>query len=91
MSVSRQRKEKMKESLDALSSCEHEQIYKIIRSHTDSVTCSDSGVLVSADVLSDECFEKLEKYIDFCFVQKKRLDADEATRSALYKSVHSTQ
>ena len=88
MLVNKQRKEKLKETLERLSDCEHEQIYKIIRVYTDNVTCSETGVLVSAEILGEECFDKIEKYIDFCFAQKKRLDADEAQRSALYKMLH---
>lgn len=79
----------MKDNLEKLSECEHEQIYKIVRKHTDQITCSESGVLVSAEILNNVCLTEIEKYIDFCFAQKKMLDDDEAHRNALYKSVHS--
>ena len=85
----RQRKEKLKEQLELLSDCEQEQIYKIIREYTDQVTFAETGVFVAADVLSPDCFCRVEKYVSFCQEQKKRLDADEAQRSALYKMVHS--
>lgn len=87
----RQRKEKLKENIEKLSECEHEQIYKIIRDYTTQYTCSESGVLVSADNLNDDCVSKIEEYISFCFAQQKRLDADEAKRVALYKSMHTTE
>lgn len=83
------RKEKLKESLDKLSECEHEQIFAIVQRFTEQFTCSESGVYVSADSLNEECISEIEKYIDFCIAQKQRLDADEAKRLALYKSVHS--
>ncbi len=84
------RKEKLKESLDKLSECEHEQIFAIVQRFTEQFTCSEAGVYVSADNLNEECITEIEKYIDFCTAQKQRLDADEAKRLALYKSVHST-
>jgi hypothetical protein len=75
--------------LDRLSDCEHEQIYKIIRDYTDNVTFSETGVLVSADILSENCFDRIEQYINFCVAQRQRLDADDAKRRALYKMIHS--
>lgn len=78
----------MKDNLEKLSECEHEQIYKIVRKYTDQVTCSETGVYVSAENLNSECINEIEKYISFCFAQQSMLDADEAHRSALYKSVH---
>ena len=79
----------MKVNLEKLSECEHEQIYKIIHKHTDHFTCSDSGVLISADNLPVECLDEIEKYINFCFAQKMMLDADEAHRTALFKTLRS--
>ena len=86
--MDRQRKEKLKNMIEKLSECEHEQIFKVIKKYTDQFTSSDSGILVSADNLTDDCIEEIEKYIDFCIAQKEMLDADEAHRIALYKSVH---
>jgi hypothetical protein len=83
--MSKQRKEKLKENLEKLSDCEHEQIYKIIREYTDQVTHAETGIFVSADSLGEDCFKKMEEYIDFCFAQKKRLEADEARRNEIYK------
>ena len=86
--MSKQRKERLKENLEKLSDCEHEQIYKIIREYTDQVTYAETGVFVSADAIGEECFEKIEEYVDFCFAQKKRLDADEMKRTQVYKMMH---
>ena len=83
----RQRKEKLSRNLERLSECEHEQIFKIVQEFTDQFTCAESGVLVSSDNVNPECLSKIEKYIDFCFEQKKMLDADDAQRAALFKSV----
>ncbi len=91
MEATRQQKERLKDNLEKLSECEHEQVFKIINKFTDQYTCSESGVLVSADNLNLECIEEIQKYIDFCFAQKQRLDSDEAQRLALYKSVHENE
>lgn len=89
--MTRLQKEKLKNNLEKLSECEHEQVFKIINKFTDQYTCSETGVLVSADNLNDECIEEIQKYIDFCFAQKERLEVDEAQRLALYKSVHANE
>lgn len=85
----RLRQERLKESLDKLSECEHEQIFAIVRKYTEQFTCSETGVYVSAENVNEACMTEIEKYIDFCNAQKRRLDADEAKRLELYKSVHS--
>lgn len=87
----RQRKENLKDKIEKLSECEHEQIFKIIKQHTNQYTTSKSGILVSADNLSTACIEKIESYIDFCIAQQERLDEDEAKRTALFKSMHTTE
>ena len=87
----RLRKEKLRDELSTLTECEHEQVYRIIRAHTDQLTCAESGVYVSADVLSPKCFTEIEQYIRFCVAQKHRLDSDEAKRQALFKMVHSEE
>lgn len=81
--VSRQQKEKLKEDLERLTQCEHEQIFKMVRESTDQYTCSETGVLVSADNLTPECFSKIEQYVRFCFEQKKHLEEGEAARERL--------
>ena len=85
------RKERMKDRIERLSECEHEQIFRIICKFTDQYTNSESGILVSSENLTEECLSEIEKYIDFCLEQKRRLDEDEAQRNALYKSVHGNQ
>lgn len=83
--VLRQRKEKLKEDLEKLSQCEHEQIFMMIQKHTSNYTCSETGVFVSADHITEECFDRIEKYILFCFEQKKRLHEGETKREAYSK------
>jgi hypothetical protein len=67
--MKRSQKEKLKEQLDKLDAQEHAQIFDIIKRYTDNFTKTQNGVLVSSDVLSDECLLEIEKrvayYMDF--------------------------
>ena len=67
--MKRSQKEKLKEHLDKLDAQEHKQIFDIIKRYTDNFTKTQNGVLVSSDVLSDECLLEIEKrvayYMDF--------------------------
>jgi hypothetical protein len=67
--MKRSQKEKLKEHLDKLDAQEHAQIFDIIKRYTDNFTKTQNGVLVSSDVLSDECLLEIEKrvayYMDF--------------------------
>jgi hypothetical protein len=83
--VSRLRKEKLKEDLERLSQCEHEQIFLMIQKNSSNYTCSETGVFVSADQITDDCFGRIEKYVLFCFEQKKRLHEGETKREAYSK------
>lgn len=75
-SVSRSKKELLKEQIDKLDNREHDQVYKIIQKYTDQFTKTQNGVLVSTDVLNDACLEEIELYINFCLAQKKRIEDD---------------
>lgn len=79
-SLSRSKKEWLKEQIDKMDASEHGQIYTIIKRYTDQVTKTQNGVLVSSDILSDECLNDIEKYVAFCLDQKKRMDDDMKTR-----------
>jgi hypothetical protein len=78
--VSRSKKEWLKEHLDNMESNEHNQVFAIIKKYTDQFTKTQNGVLVSTDNLSNDCLEEIEKYITFCIDQRKRMDDDMKTR-----------
>jgi hypothetical protein len=78
--VHRTKKEWLKEQLDMMESDEHNQVFAIIRKHTDQFTKTQSGVLISTDNLNNECLSEIEKYILFCLDQKKRMDEDQKLR-----------
>jgi hypothetical protein len=61
--------ESLKDKIDKLEVNEHKQIYAIMKKSGSPVTKTQNGVLVSSDVLSDECLLEIEKrvayYMDF--------------------------
>jgi len=78
--MNRSRKEVLKESLDRLDAHEHAQIFGIIKKYTESFTKTQNGVLVSSDVLSNECMIEMEKMVAFYLDQHKRMEADDVER-----------
>lgn len=78
--IPRAKKEWIKEHLDTMESIQHNQVFSIIKKYTDQFTKTQTGVLVSTDNLSDECITEIEKYVNFCLDQKKRIDDDQKIR-----------
>lgn len=88
-SYSRSKLESMKDSIDKLELTEHSQIFSIIKQFTSNYTKTQTEVLVSTDTLSDECLTEIEKYINFCLDQKRRMDEDIKTRKGYEKFMQS--
>jgi hypothetical protein len=84
--MNRARKEKLRDQLDLLDPHEHAQIFAVVKHHTESYTRTQSGVLVSSDVLTDDCMVEMEKMVAFYLDQRKRMDADDAVRKTLAKN-----
>jgi len=78
--VTRTKKEWLKDQLDRMESNEHNQIFKIIRKYTDDYTTTQTGVLVSTNNLNNDCLNEIEQYIQFSIDQKKRMEDDLKTR-----------
>jgi hypothetical protein len=87
-SLLRSKKEMMKDQLDRMDTNEHNQVFSIIKRYTDQFTKTQNGVLVSTDNLNDECLTEIDKYINFCLDQKKRMDDDLRTRKTYERLVH---
>lgn len=83
--MNRARKEKLREQIERLEPQEHAQLFGIIKRYTDSYTQTQSGVLVSSDVLSNDCLLEIEKMVHFYLDQRKRMEVDTAARKA-YKN-----
>ena len=84
--MTRARKEKLRDHLDLLDSHEHAQIFAVIKHHTESFTRTQTGVLVSSEVLSDTCMLEMEKMVAFYLDQRKRMDADDVARKTMVKN-----
>lgn len=78
--ITRSKKEWLKEQIDLMEENEHNQVFAIIKKYTDQFTKTQNGVLISTDNLSDECLSEIEKYVLFCVDQKKRMDEDQKVR-----------
>jgi hypothetical protein len=84
---SRSKKEWIKEQLDRMDSNEHVQVLAIIQKYTQQVTKTQSGILVSTDMLNDECMKEIEQYVVFSLDQRKRIDEDSKTRKTYERMV----
>lgn len=84
--MNRARKEKLRDQMELLDSNEHAQIFAVIKHHTESYTKTQTGVLVSSEVLSDVCMMEMEKLVAFYLDQRKRMDADDAVRKTMAKN-----
>ena len=86
--ISRTKKEWLKDQLDRMESNEHNQVFRIIQKYTDEYTKTQSGVLVSTDNLNNDCLQEIEHYIQFSIDQKKRMDDDLKTRKNYERLLH---
>jgi hypothetical protein len=87
-SFPRSKKEWLKEQLDRMDANEHAQVWATIKKYTDQFTKTQSGILVSTDVLSDECLAAIEKYVNFSMDQRKRMEEDTKTRRSYERMMH---
>jgi hypothetical protein len=81
--MNRAQKEALKEKLEKLDAQEHEQLFAIIKRYTSQFTKTQTGVLVSSDVLPDECLKEMDRMVAFYMDQRKRMEADAAERKTL--------
>lgn len=81
--MNRAQKEALKEKLEKLDAQEHEQLFTIIKRYTMQFTKTQTGVLVSSDVLPDACLKEMEQMVAFYMDQRKRMEADAAERKTL--------
>jgi len=74
--MTRLRKEQLKEQLEKLEPQEHAQIFTIIKRYTEHYTKTEHGVLISSDVLSNECLLEVEKMVAFYMDQRKLMSLE---------------
>jgi hypothetical protein len=85
---SRSKLEMLKDQIDKLEINEHKQIFNIMNKNELQVTKTQNGVLVSADLLSEEILSEVERYVLFCLDQRKRMEEDMKTRKTYERMVH---
>lgn len=72
--MKRPQKEKLKENLEKLDADEHAQLFAIIKKYTDTYTKTQTGVLVSSDVLPDQCLQEMEVLVAYYLDQRKTMN-----------------
>ncbi len=72
--MKRPQKEKLKENLEKLDPEEHAQIFNVIKKYTETYTKTQAGVLVSSDVLPDECLKEIETMVTYYLDQRKTMN-----------------
>ena len=82
------KKEFLKEYIDKMDVHEHKQLFDIIKKYTDQITKTQNGILVSSNVLSNDCLNEIEKYVNFSIDQSKRMADDLKTRKTYERLVH---
>ena len=85
--MERTKKEQMKDAIDKMESNEHLQILNIVKKYTDNFTKTQAGVLVSTEILNEECLEEIDRYITFSIDQRKRIDEDNKDRKTYERMV----
>jgi hypothetical protein len=85
--MERTKKEQMKDAIDKMDSNEHLQILNIVKKYTDNFTKTQAGVLVSTEILNDECMQEIDRYITFSIDQRKRIDEDNKDRKTYERMV----
>jgi hypothetical protein len=84
--MNRSQKEALKEKIEKLEPQEHAQIFDVIKRYTDKYTTTQSGVLVSSEVLNDDCLKEIQQMVTFFADQKKRMDSDTLERKNLSRT-----
>jgi hypothetical protein len=85
--MERTKKEQMKDAIDKMESNEHLQILNIVKKYTDNFTKTQAGVLVSTEILNEECLQEIDRYITFSIDQRKRIDEDNKDRKTYERMV----
>ena len=86
--MDRTKKEHMKDQIERMEPNEHLQVLNIVKKYTDNFTKTDSGILVSTDILPLECLQEIDAYIHFSLDQRKRMDDDNKARKTYERMIH---
>ena len=67
-------RKQIRDKIGKLSSTEHEEIFKILETHSIDFTQNKNGTFFDISKIPEEVFSILEKFVDFCINNKKELD-----------------
>lgn len=81
--MNRVRKEQLKERIEKLDPEEQLQIFELIKRYTSEYTMTQTGALISSDMISDECLIEIEKMVFYYNDQRKRMDVETAERKRM--------
>ena len=79
--MNRSQKEKLKEKIEKLDAQEHEQLFHMIQRYTQSYTKTQQSVLVSSDVLPDECLFEIEKMVHYFLDQRVKMNNENGRKA----------
>ena len=82
--------ETLRETIESLDPQEHAQLFEIIKRYTDKYTKTQTGVLISSELLPAECLRELSQLVSFYVDQRKRMDADALERKAVKNGLNRT-
>jgi hypothetical protein len=75
MVVSYEERKKMFELIKLLVKPEQEEIFRIIRKEKESYTENSNGIFFDLSVISDETYNQIKSYLDFC-IKTRHDDAE---------------
>lgn len=62
------------DKINTLSGTEHEEIFKIVKSHGISFSQNKNGIFFNLSVLTDEIVKEIENFVSYCMSNKQELD-----------------
>ncbi len=74
MSYNNKFRKNLLEQISSLSSTEHGEIFKMIRTHEVNFTQNKNGVFFNLSVLDDTLIEEIHNFVSYCVSNKKQLD-----------------
>ena len=80
--MNRYQLERLRDTIDALDTQEHAQLFDVIKRYTDKYTKTQSGVLIASDALPLECLTELDRMVSLYADQRKRMETDTLHRKS---------
>jgi hypothetical protein len=80
--MNRSQLERLRDTIDALDTQEHAQLFDVIKRYTASYTKTQTGVLIASDALPLECLTELDRMVSFYADQRKRMETDTLQRKS---------